>query len=82
MPKRPVDEKAWLKETGMLPLGTNDGRTAHYDARASSDGGCDAPEHFEGCHAYYVKVSQRDNDTLAVGHPKVYFPRTCSSDRC
>lgn len=49
---RPVEEKAWLKPTGRLPLA--DGRS--YDGRAAADGGCDSPAQFQGCQAYYIKV--------------------------
>ena len=52
VPVRPVAERRWLKSTGPLPLGYK----PNYDARAPSDGGCDSPAHFDGCHVYYMKV--------------------------
>lgn len=57
-PIRPVAEKPWLKETGLLPLGgdTKSSRVPDYDVRAASSGGCDSPGHFEGCHVFYIKV--------------------------
>lgn len=45
----PVAEKAWLKPTGPLPLGTTTWRTEYYD-------GCDFSGPFDGCHLFYIKV--------------------------
>lgn len=60
-PARPVTEKAWLKSTGLLPLAADPSGSGtflyvNYDSRDASDGGCDSPAHFEGCHVYYLKV--------------------------
>lgn len=57
-PVRPVAEKAWLKPTGSLPLGSDPStsRDPNFDLRTAADGGCDSPAHFEGCHVYYIKV--------------------------
>ncbi len=57
-PARPVSEKKWLKETGMLPLAGDPSTSSYpnFDNRAVADGGCDSPTHFEGCHVYYIKV--------------------------
>ena len=54
-PARPVAEKAWLKTTGMLPLGQD---PAH-DIRGAAAGGCDSPVDFDGCHVYYIKVGSK-----------------------
>lgn len=60
-PARPVAEKAWLKPTGMLPLGKDPGSSfvVMHDARDAAVGGCDSPAHFDGCHVYYIKVRSR-----------------------
>lgn len=57
-PVRPVAEQTWLKPTGALPLGSDPStsRDPNFDIRTVSDGGCDSPAHFEGCHVYYMKV--------------------------
>lgn len=57
-PTRPVEEKKWLKPTGLLPLASNydSDDELNYDSRSAEVGGCDSPFHFEGCQAYYVKV--------------------------
>lgn len=57
-PIRPLAEKAWLKETGSLPLGSDPSSSLdpNYDERAASAGGCDAPGHMEGCQVFYIKV--------------------------
>eukprot|EP00904_Undaria_pinnatifida_P008260 jgi/Undpi1/4564/HiC_scaffold_18.g07918.m1 len=62
-PARPVDEKAWLKPTGMLPLGADTMTSGYpnYDLRSASDGGCDPVTHFEGCHIYYIKDGDMDS---------------------
>lgn len=66
-PVRPVAEKKWLKPTGPLPLGYD----PNYDIRMPSDGGCDSPAHFEGCHVYYMKDGDLDSrwscGPLAIG---------------
>lgn len=58
-PARAVAEKPWLKETGPLPAGRED--TSNYnfpvfDSRLASEGGCDSPGVFDGCHIFYIKV--------------------------
>lgn len=60
-PTRPVAEKAWLKPTGMLPLGNDPGSSfvPMYDVRDFATGGCDSPAHLDGCHVYYIKVRSR-----------------------
>lgn len=57
-PARPVTEKKWLKDMGMLPMGgdVSSSGDPNFDSRAASAGGCDSPTHFEGCHIYYIKV--------------------------
>ncbi|CAM9212730.1 unnamed protein product, partial [Laminaria digitata] len=62
-PVRPVAEKKWLKPTGPLPLGSDPStsRDPNWDIRTPSDGGCDSPTHFEGCHVYYMKDGDMDS---------------------
>lgn len=62
-PIRPVAEKAWLKPTGLLPRGGNPSGSdpPDFDARTVSEGGCDSPAHFEGCHVYYIKDGDMDS---------------------
>eukprot|EP00904_Undaria_pinnatifida_P008263 jgi/Undpi1/4567/HiC_scaffold_18.g07921.m1 len=65
-PARPVTEKAWLKSTGLLPLAADPSGSGtflyvNYDSRDASDGGCDSPAHFEGCHVYYLKDGDMDS---------------------
>lgn len=57
-PLRPTAEKSWLKATGMLPMGSDVSSSLdpNFDARLVSEGGCDSPAHFDGCHIYYIKV--------------------------
>ena len=57
-PKRAVAEKPWLKETGPLPAGRvdDDYDFPVSDVRVSSEGGCDSPGVFRGCHIFYIKV--------------------------
>lgn len=58
-PARPVAESKWLKPTGPLPLVAGDflnPRAPQFDIRTGTDGGCDSPGAYDGCHAYYLKV--------------------------
>eukprot|EP00904_Undaria_pinnatifida_P008259 jgi/Undpi1/4563/HiC_scaffold_18.g07917.m1 len=72
-PVRPVAEKAWLKPTGSLPLGSDPStsRDPNFDLRTAADGGCDSPAHFKGCHVYYIKDGDMDSrwtcGPLAIG---------------
>ncbi|CAN0223077.1 unnamed protein product, partial [Pylaiella littoralis] len=62
-PARPVTEKKWLKDMGMLPMGgdVSSSGDPKFDSRAASAGGCDSPTHFEGCHIYYIKDGDMDS---------------------
>ena len=77
VPARPVAESKWLDPTGQLPLVAADDlnpRAPEFDIRPASDGGCDSPAHFEGCHVYYIKVqpvTQLENTPFQVEeHPR------------
>ncbi|CAN0345437.1 unnamed protein product, partial [Ascophyllum nodosum] len=64
-PKRAVAEKPWLKETGPLPAGRvdDDYDFPVSDVRVSSEGGCDSPGLFRGCHIFYIKDGDMSSDS-------------------
>ncbi|CAM9220801.1 unnamed protein product [Pylaiella littoralis] len=84
-PTRPVAEKKWLKETGMLPMGSDPSSSLepNYDSRAASDGGCDPPAALDGCSIYYIKDGDMDTrwscGPLSTGESS-FRPSECEVD--
>lgn len=73
-PTRPVAEKVWLKPTGPLPRAGNPGSSTEpvFDARSASDGGCDSPNHFEGCRVIFIKVrGERPRSGLGMARSRL-----------
>lgn len=81
---RPVAEKKWLKSTGPLPLGSDPSTSQdpNYDIRSPSDGGCDSPSHFEGCHVYYMKVLELSSSTKLQLYKLIILCSSNGFDQC
>ena len=82
-PARPVAEKKWLQPTGPLPRAGKYAITVEpdFDSRSASDGGCDSPNHFDGCRVIFIKVrtcrwmSMKDDSPADFGGCRVVFSR-------